>query len=197
MMEYDLAYEEDNQRLPSFQQLLRTAGQPSFNSAYKQNQQQYLDDFDLSVNEESLSYFLCMKTGMVYLGSMGVFGTYQVAKSVATRQLQFKQIAGSLAANVPRRVNSVASVVFCATSAYAISALTRGKRDSWNYVLVGGAFGGWIGHRFVTKMNITPRRPALFLGWALGTLFSGSFIYLYEYGFDCRYPKYRVHKLFK
>ena len=68
MMEYDLAYEEDNQRLPSFQQLLRTAGQPSFNSAYKQNQQQYLDDFDLSVNEESLSYFLCMKTGMVYLG---------------------------------------------------------------------------------------------------------------------------------
>ena len=95
---------------------------------------------------------------------MGVFGTYQVAKSVATRQLQFKQIAGSLAANVPRRVNSVASVgkfkisiffslltfhqVFCATSAYAISALTRGKRDSWNYVLVGGAFGGWIGHRF-------------------------------------------------
>eukprot|EP00339_Tiarina_fusa_P028511 CAMPEP_0117010482 /NCGR_PEP_ID=MMETSP0472-20121206/9227_1 /TAXON_ID=693140 ORGANISM="Tiarina fusus, Strain LIS" /NCGR_SAMPLE_ID=MMETSP0472 /ASSEMBLY_ACC=CAM_ASM_000603 /LENGTH=129 /DNA_ID=CAMNT_0004713025 /DNA_START=8 /DNA_END=394 /DNA_ORIENTATION=- len=120
--------ETNNDGLPSFEEVIRGAGRPQWQ---KQNNQQFLDDLELSVQEDSLSHFLFMKTGMVYLGSMGAFGSYQVAKNVISKQMKFRQIAGSLAANVPKRVNSVASIVFCATSAYAVSALSRGKRDSW------------------------------------------------------------------
>ena len=41
---------------------------------------------------------------------MGVFGSYQVFRSIVSRELSFRQVAGSLAANVPKRVNGVASI---------------------------------------------------------------------------------------
>merc|ERR1712232_177409 len=69
------------QNIPTFQEVLRQSRDTPMIS---KSTERYLDDLDMQVHEESLSSFLCMKTGIVYLGSMGVFGSYQVFRSIAT-----------------------------------------------------------------------------------------------------------------
>ena len=53
------------QNIPTFQEVLRQSRDTPMIS---KSTERYLDDLDMQVHEESLSSFLCMKTGIVYLG---------------------------------------------------------------------------------------------------------------------------------
>jgi hypothetical protein len=112
--------------LPNFLELINRTG-PGIR---KETGSRFLDDVDVELHEESLATFLAMKTGYVYLGckflcraeirrlgthlsfrtAMGVLGVSQVVKNIASRQTSFREIAASLAGNVPRRVNGMATI---------------------------------------------------------------------------------------
>jgi len=136
-----------------------------------------------------------MTTGCAYLGAMGTFGSYEVVNAIISKKFTFKQIAGCLAANVPKRVNAVSSIVFCSATTYTISAIARGRRDNWNYLPCVGFISGWSAHRLGTILNLSPKLPLVLMATSFGALVSLPFI-CYNERYSVGYIKHKVFRFF-